>query len=99
MDARLATAKWQYAFVYIENIIIISRTLKEHLQHIEIVLKLPNSPRMIIKLNKCFFCVESASVKINFKFDQYLIDITEILSSKYFVDNIEFDWLSISKLL
>lgn len=42
MDVVLATVKWQYAFVYIGDVFIYLKTSKEHLHHIEEILKILN---------------------------------------------------------
>lgn len=52
-DVVHTTVKWHYAPVYIDNIIKFKDTPKNRLRHIEKVLKLLNSVRMIVKLKKC----------------------------------------------
>ena len=55
IDIILATVCWQFAIVYLDDIIIFSKSLDEHLNHIRIVLSLLREAGMTIKLRKCYF--------------------------------------------
>ena len=55
MDIILAPAKWPFAIVYLDNIIIFSKTLEEHFEHIQVVMKLCQAAGLSLKLRKCFF--------------------------------------------
>ena len=55
IDIILATVRWQCAIVYLDDIVIFSNNVKEHLQHITKVLSLLNNAGMTLKLRKCFF--------------------------------------------
>lgn len=55
MDAIPESMKLQHATVSIDEIIIFSRTLEQHLQHVEDVLRLIRNADMTFKLKKCFF--------------------------------------------
>ena len=55
MDIILAPAKWQFAIVYLDDIIILSNTLEEHFEHIKVVMKLCQAAGLSLKLRKCFF--------------------------------------------
>ena len=55
IDFILADAKWQFAIVYIDDIIIFSRTPEEHLEHLDTVLGLLAKAGVTLKLNKCHF--------------------------------------------
>lgn len=55
MDATPASVKWQHATVYIDHVIILSKTLKQPLQHIEEVLRLSRNLGMTITWQNCFF--------------------------------------------
>lgn len=59
MSIIVAPAKWQHVFVYIHNIIILSRSLEEHLRRVESFIHLIMYTGMILKLEKCFFLREA----------------------------------------
>lgn len=59
MDVILASVEWQFAIVYIDDIIILSRLPEQHLEHTEEVLRLMKKAGMTIKLKKCHFFCES----------------------------------------
>lgn len=58
MDVILAIIKWQYALVYIYDIIIFSKTPTELLQHIDEVVKLLISAVMTEMLENAHYLVE-----------------------------------------
>ena len=58
IDIILATAKWQYAIVYLDDIIIFSNSVEEHLVHVSKVLDMLQRAGMTLKLKKCFFLEE-----------------------------------------
>lgn len=55
MHVILALVKWHYAIVYINDIIVFSKSPKQHLQHIVEVLLLFCDVCTTIKLKNCFF--------------------------------------------
>ena len=55
IDIVLSAAKWQYAIVYLDHIIIFSKTLDEDLQHIKLVLAKLADAGFSLKLKKCYF--------------------------------------------
>lgn len=58
MDLILATVKLQQALVYIDNIVVLSNTLEEHLRHLSYVRQVLEDTGLILKLKKCFFVVD-----------------------------------------
>src|SRR3954465_6131 len=50
----------EFTIAYIDNIIIFSRTWKEHLEHIELALKRLKTANLKIRLKKCYFGKRSA---------------------------------------
>ena len=52
IDMILSGVKWQYNLVYLEDIIIFSRSFKEHLHHVESVLKLLQNAGVTLRLRK-----------------------------------------------
>jgi hypothetical protein len=58
MDHVLGDSKWKFAMVYIDDIIIYSKTWREHLEHIKIVMGKLQEWGVIIKPNKCEFGVD-----------------------------------------
>lgn len=55
IDIILATSKWQYAIIYLDDIIIFSRNVKEHFEYTKSVLQMLSAAGMSSKLKKCFF--------------------------------------------
>lgn len=55
MDVILSTAKWQFVFVYVDDIAIFRRTVEEQLYHIRIILKLGLRAGVSLKLEECPF--------------------------------------------
>lgn len=54
IDIILASVKWKHAIIYIEDIIIFSRSRENNVLHIEEVLPMLRDAGMIFKLKKCF---------------------------------------------
>ena len=59
MDVLLSGCLWQYALVYLDDIIIFSETWEKHLQHIDDVLQRLDKSNFRIKLEKCQFAMET----------------------------------------
>ena len=55
MDILLAGLKWNTCLVYLDDIVVFSKTLSEHLDRLEAVLKRLLQARLKLKLLKCFF--------------------------------------------
>ena len=55
MDILLAGLKWNTCLVYLDDIVVFSKTLSEHLERHEAVLKRLLQARLKLKLLKCFF--------------------------------------------
>lgn len=55
----LASAKWQFAFVYFDDIFNFSKSLQQHMEHTKNVLGLLEDARMTLKMKKCHFLCES----------------------------------------
>lgn len=56
MDAILAVAKYQFALVYLDNIVLFSRISAEYIDHVRKVLTLINNAGETFKLKKyCLF--------------------------------------------
>lgn len=53
MNVVLATVKWQYALLYINDIIEFSKTPKGHLYDIEEALRLVNLAKRTVTLRNC----------------------------------------------
>ena len=58
MDVVLAGIKWQYAMVYIDDIIVYSKTFGEHIRHLEDVFGRLAAANLTLKLSKCNFLCE-----------------------------------------
>lgn len=58
MDAMLSAGKSQFAMVYMDDIVILSRSVEEHLDHIRTLLKLLSRAGVSLKLESCFFIKE-----------------------------------------
>lgn len=56
-DVVEATVRWQYASVYIDDIIVVCETPKKHLQHIEKIVNVVSSVRTITKMRKCYLTI------------------------------------------
>ena len=55
IDIILSRVKWQYALVYLDDVIIYSKTVEEHFRHVRTVLTLLQSAGISLKLKKCAF--------------------------------------------
>lgn len=58
VDKLLGRYQWQFVLGYIDDIIIYSRSINEHLNHIERVLSLLHNANFRLNANKCFFVRE-----------------------------------------
>jgi len=58
MGMILAGVKWQICSVYLDDVIVFSRSQEEHLQHLDEVLTLLGKARVTLKAAKCQFCQE-----------------------------------------
>lgn len=54
-DVILAQVRWQFALVYLDDVIIYSKSIEEHFDHLDIVLKLMHGAGLTLKLRKCAF--------------------------------------------
>lgn len=57
MDAILRGLKWECCLVYLDDIIIYSRSITEHLKHLELVLKRLAQYNLKVNLKKCSFAM------------------------------------------
>ena len=55
MDEILAEYRWKFCLVFIDDILIFSRTFKEHLEHLRLVLAKLREHGLFAKLKKCKF--------------------------------------------
>ena len=55
LDMILAGVRWQFALVYLDDVIVYSRTVDEHEEHVRAVLRLLQSAGVTLKLKKCEF--------------------------------------------
>jgi hypothetical protein len=58
MDQVLGELKWKSVMCYVDDLIIFSRTIEEHIRHIEEVLKKLANAGIYAKLSKCQFGLE-----------------------------------------
>lgn len=58
IDIILSSGRFKYAIVYLEDIIVFSKNINEHLDKLETVLSILQSAGLTIKLNNCFFMPE-----------------------------------------
>ena len=57
MQTVLAGLEWRDCFVYIDDILIVSRTFEEHLRHLEQIFDWLRNANLRLKPKKCsFFC-------------------------------------------
>ena len=61
MQTELSELEWQNCFVYIDDILIASRTFKEHLGHLEEVIDCLKKANLRLKPKKCRFLSEKVS--------------------------------------
>lgn len=59
IDIILSSVHFKSVIVYLENIIVFSKNIDEHMDNLETVLSLLQNAGLTIKLNKCFFMHES----------------------------------------
>lgn len=59
MQGILAPFLWIFALVYIDDIVIFSKSFKDHLVHIELVLKAIEEARITLSPGKCHFGYQS----------------------------------------
>lgn len=59
IDASLPAVEWQFALVYIDNIVVFSRSIAEQIDHVKHVLPLLRHAGVILKLKKCKFLTET----------------------------------------
>jgi len=55
MQMVLAGLEWKFCFVYIDDILVCSRTFKEHIAHLRLVLERLLKANLKLKLTKCCF--------------------------------------------
>ena len=55
MDIILSRVRWKYVLVYLDDIIIFSRGVQQHLSHLESVLRLLQAAGATLQLPKCHF--------------------------------------------
>lgn len=53
MDMILAGVKWQICLVYLDDVIVFSKSAEDHLEHLETVLSLLKAHGVSLKANKC----------------------------------------------
>lgn len=58
-DVILANVKWQFSLAYLDDVIVYSRTLSEHHEHVRTILELLSNAGVTLRLRKCFFFQES----------------------------------------
>ena len=56
IDAVMAGINWLYVLVYMDDIIVFSRTFEEHLMHLQEVFNRLHNANLKLKAEKCFFC-------------------------------------------
>ena len=59
MDLVLAGIKWKSCLVYIDDIIVFSKTFEEHIAELEELFTRLNKFNLKLKASKCFFCKKS----------------------------------------
>lgn len=52
-DVVLSTFKRQYALVYLDGIVVVCKTLNDHIKHTKSVLRLPKSASVPLRLKRC----------------------------------------------
>jgi hypothetical protein len=55
LDMILARVKWSTALIYLDDVIIYSRSTEDHIQHVEEILSLLKQAGVSLKLKKCHF--------------------------------------------
>ena len=51
----LAKVKWNYALIYLDDVIVYSKAVEEHIQHVDEILTLLKNAGASLKLKKCHF--------------------------------------------
>lgn len=59
LDVILSYVRWQIGFIYLEDVIVLSRNFESHVQHLDEVLTLFNGAGMSLQLNKFEFFKQS----------------------------------------
>lgn len=59
MDVILSTIRWQYALVYLDDVIVYSRSIEAHLDHVYSVLQLLKDAGVTLQLKKCQFFTDN----------------------------------------
>lgn len=59
MDVTLAALKWQFTIVYLDDIVLYTRPVKENAGSVRGVLKLLNVASVTLRLEKCRFFTET----------------------------------------
>ena len=58
MQAVLSGLEWRVCFVYLDNILVCSKTFQEHLEHLNLVFERLRRAGLTLKPRKCFFLQE-----------------------------------------
>ena len=64
IDIILSSVKWQYCIVYIDDVIIFSKSIPDHFNHLNEVLTLLGDAGMSIRLNKSFFYIRKLNILV-----------------------------------
>ena len=59
MNAELAKWLWQFILVYVDNIIIYSRTFEDHLRHLDSILGVMEDVNITLAPKKCHLAYQS----------------------------------------
>jgi hypothetical protein len=62
MDVMLAGLKWNSCLVYLDDILVFSKTFEEHLLRLQKVLQCISKANLKLKLSKCYFCAFSLPI-------------------------------------
>ena len=55
LDIILSAVRWQSCLIYLDDVMVLSRTTEEHLRHVEEILTLLRPAGITLKLTKCSF--------------------------------------------
>ena len=66
MEVALGELRFKCAMVYIDDIIIFSKTFEDHVLHIKEVIEKLEKAGLYLKLNKCEFCMEEIEILKHF---------------------------------
>jgi hypothetical protein len=83
LDMIVAKVKWNYALIYLDDVINYSKTVKEHMTHLDEILRLLKNAGASLKLRKCHFF----QTKMNYL--GHLIYPGKLSVSKKNIDTIE----------